>query len=159
MEHIFDLLSKLSIPIGVVVMIFIQYRLQSPKVAGEVINNYDTLVKQIKDQKIDLEKKLDEQATKHSAEMNALHKQIGEKDGIIKMQDKIIEQQKATIENRNPELEKVLSEIRDFLKTIFPLIKETHDSSQENKDELLKQTTILESGKEVELVGKIVPKI
>ena len=136
-------------------MLWIQYRLQSPKVAGEVIGNYATLVQQIKDQKEELERKLTAQADKHTAEMNVLHKQIGEKDGIIKMQDKIIEQQRATIENRNPELEDVLSDIRDFLKVLHPIIVETHDSSKENTLELLKQTKILESGKEVVLSGEI----
>ena len=155
MEQTFDILTKLSIPVGVLAMLWIQYRLQSPKVAGEVISNYETLTKQIKDQKEDLEKKLTAQADKHTAEMNALHKQIGEKDGIIKMQDKIIEQQKATIENRNPELEDVLGDIRDFLKILHPIIIDTHNSSQFSTEELKRQTKMLESGKEVVLSGII----
>jgi D-ribose pyranose/furanose isomerase RbsD len=155
MTQYLTVINSVAVLAGAVAVIILQYKSRKRDVSNEVISNYEKLERQLKEQREDLQKQLNTQATKHASEIAELHKLIGEKDAIIRMQETIIRDQKETIANRNPDLEMVLTEIKDFMRTIHDALQENREISTANSEELHDQTKILKSRKAVILTGEV----
>lgn len=150
-------IQPIAVTAGVAFIAYNNYRSNKTSKAGEVIQNYATLEKQLKEQKADLEKKLADQASSHATQMNELHRRLGEKDATITSQNATIEEYKTILANRGHDVEDALRQIRDFMATIHGILVENRTISAANADELHEQTAILKDSavKKVVLVGEI----
>lgn len=94
-----------------VAIFFTQWRAGSKQVSAEVMDNYEKLVSQLRDE-----------LTTVKTEMVNMEKgliaKIAKLEGALEEKERQLATMAEILANRNPELEKVLAEIRDFMRNL-----------------------------------------
>lgn len=155
LQDFFNLATPIAVTVGVAFVAYNNYRSNKTSKSGEVIQNYAVLERQLKERVDALEKRLIAQAESHAAQMNELHRSLGEKEATIINQNVKLAEYKLILMNRGNVVEDALVQIKDFMSTIHALLVENHGISTANSDELHEQTALLKDSKQVVLVGEM----
>jgi len=95
-----------------------EWRSGAKQLSAEVLHNYETLVKQQKDQILHYEQEFGKLKSEMANMEKGLIAKLGKLEGQLQEKDKQLQTLSEILANRNPELEKVLAEIRDFMKEL-----------------------------------------